>query len=180
MKLEDIEKTMVETDKKILETNKEIKRLTEGAPFDPVLSFWLQSIFGFDYNTEKTILNDKETRLRIELESLATEKARLQAEFENETWLKKLKNADIKFAGMGLLSFDGSILRLKCPQCGSKIDYDATGTTQLNTILSVRSFEDLKVVLGYGSDIISVPCGRTKNGSLCGYTFGIKIIRGKV
>jgi len=178
--LQILERQLHAIDGQISEAQASLRALKGNGHIDPILQKFLQERLAFDYEFEKqkfeSIVRAKETQIA----ELEREKKKLLGELNDEIWKRRLKDKDIRFYGENVVGFEGSVVKLKCPWCGTVRLFDARDSVALKTILSATSAEELQAAYSLGN-AISVECGNIlKDGSRCGFTFEVKIARIKI
>jgi glutaredoxin len=179
-RLESLERQSAAVNAQIQKLKAELEALCDAQHIDPVLKLWLQKRYGFDYAEERAIYEKILREKQALICELQKEKEKLQGELNDEIWIQRLKQKDIRFYGENVVGFEGSVVKLRCPWCKTQRMFDARNSVALQTILSATSAEELQAAYSLGNTI-GVECGNIlKNGPRCGFTFEVKIARIKI
>jgi predicted RNase H-like nuclease (RuvC/YqgF family) len=172
--LETLQRQLAAIDKQIQELKDDLQALKGNEPIDPVLKLWLQTRYGFDYNEQKTLytklLNEKKARLN----DLTKEKAKVEAQLQKLLEKERIRAMQIRFEGLGILSSEGSIAKIKCQNCSNVFEHDFQTYGGFINLLQCANQAELNFCYSRGVNIFEIRCPK------CGNSMIIKAFRGKI
>jgi len=134
-KLETPQRQVAIIDRQIGELQGQIENLTDSSKMDPVLKLWLETRYGFDYTQEKAIyekiLREKQA-LICELEK---ERDKLQPQINEAQFQQELQQKEIRFEGVDVDGYVGSIVKIHCSHCGHCFETDLRNHGSFNNVI---------------------------------------------
>lgn len=175
--IEKLESQIRQKSSEVSQLQEKIEKLKFSDVHLAVLRHFLEKKLNFDYAEELKLWQGELAELDNTVKNLQTSIAALQNEIKAVYEKRELVEKRVSFYSEGLTGFDGSILHLKCPWCGSESSVDVRGNSILQTILSAQTQQQLTYAYSLGNEI-HIQCGqRRSDGSTCGYTFKITVQR---
>jgi len=103
---------------------------------DPVLQKFLQERLAFDYEFEKEKLARAISAKEAELTQLEKEKKKLEPELQELAFQQKLRDMQIRFEGVDVDGYVGSIVKIHCSHCGHRFQTDLRSHGSFNNVIS--------------------------------------------